>query len=170
MNTFKEIKRVHLAEESLIELSSVEKDPLIHRTLLELDREFHHAPRSEQLDFINSQIEIYPERSWMYFHRAIIFSNYIFDDDSEPVDFDGTYDVEADLKTCLKLDPLFGEALYLRAKLIEAEIIEGAMNDAIFLYEAAMKLCARISSLCLLQLQRIDREYFYVEGQYFKVD
>ncbi len=170
MNTLKEIKRVHLAEESLVELSLVQQDPLIHKTLLELDREFDNAPRSEQLDFINSQIEIYPERSWIYFHRAIIFSNYIFDDDSEPLDFDRNYDVEADLKTCLKLDPIFGEALYLRAKLIEAEIIEGTINDVIFLYEAAMNISPRIAAFGLSQLQRIEREYFYVEGRYFKVD
>jgi hypothetical protein len=170
MNILKEIKRVHLVEESLIELSPVKKDPLIHRTLLELDREFHNAPRSEQLDFINSQIEIYPERPWMYFHRAVIFSNYLFDDSSEPIDFDGDYDAEADLKTCMRLDPIFGEALYLQAKLIEAEIIEGNMNDVIFLYEAAMNMCDRISAFCLSQLQRIDREYFHIEGQYFKID
>jgi hypothetical protein len=133
MNILKEIKRVHLTDKSSIEVSPVEKDPLIHKTLLELDREFRNAPRSEQLDFINSQIEIYPDRSWMYFHRAIIFSNYLFDDSSESVDFDGDYNVEADLQTCIRLNPIFGEALYLQAKLIEAEIIEGEMSDAIFL-------------------------------------
>jgi hypothetical protein len=133
MNILKEIKRVHLTDKSSIEVSPVEKDPLIHKTLLELDREFRDAPRSEQLDFINSQIEIYPDRSWMYFHRAIIFSNYLFDDSSESVDFDGDYNVEADLQTCIRLNPIFGEALYLQAKLIEAEIIEGEMSDAIFL-------------------------------------
>jgi hypothetical protein len=170
MNILKEIKRVHLTDKSSIEVSPVEKDPLIHKTLLELDREFRNAPRSEQLDFINSQSEIYPERSWMYFHRAIIFSNYLFDDSSESVDFDGDYDVKSDLQTCIRLNPVFGEALYLQAKLIEAEIIEGEMSDVIFLYEAAMNVCARISALCLSQLQRIDREYFYIEGQYIKID
>jgi hypothetical protein len=170
MNILKEIKRVHLTDSSSIEVSLVEKDPLIHKTLLDLDREFHNAPRSGQLDFINSQIEIYPERFWMYFHRAVIFSNYLFDDSSEAVDFDENYDVEADLKACMQLNPIFGEALYLQAKLIEAEIIEGTMNDVIFLYEAAMNMSARISAFCLSQLQRIDREYFYIEGQYIKID
>jgi hypothetical protein len=33
-----------------------------------------------------------------------------------------------------------------------------------------MNVCARISALCLSQLQRIDREYFYIEGQYIKID
>ena len=170
MNILKEIKRVHIVEKSLIELSPVNKDPLIHRTLLELNREFHNASRSEQLDFINSQIEIYPERFWMYFHRAIIFSNYLFDNPSEFVNFDKDYDVEADLKTCMRLNPIFGEALYLQAKLIEGKIIKGTMNDVIFFYEAAMNVCDRISTLCLSQLQRIEREYFYIEGQYIKID
>ena len=170
MNTLKEIKRVHIVEKSLIELSPVNKDPLIHRTLLELNREFHNASRSEQLDFINSQIEIYPERFWMYFHRAIIFSNYLFDNPSEFVNFDKDYDVEADLKTCMRLNPIFGEALYLQAKLIEGKIIKGTMNDVIFFYEAAMNVCDRISTLCLSQLQRIEREYFYIEGQYINID
>jgi hypothetical protein len=170
MNVLKEIKRVHLVEESSVGLNTVERDPLIDKTLLELDRQFDSAPRSEQLDFINSQIKIYPDRPWMYFNRAIIFSNYIFDDSSESIDFGEDYDVEADLKTCMRLNPIFGEAIYLKAKLIEAEIIEGEMNDVIFLYEAAMKLSTRIFEFCLSQLQRIDREYFYIEGEYFKVD
>jgi len=104
----------------------------------------------------------------MYFHRAIIFSNSLFDPASEPIDFGEDYDIEADLKTCMRLNPIFGEALYLQAKLIETEVIDGTMSDVIFLYEAAMKVCARISTLCLSQLQRIDREYFYIEGQHIK--
>jgi hypothetical protein len=170
VNILKEIRRIHLTEESLTDVSSVKRDPLIQEILVELDRNFHSAPRSEQLDFINSQIEIYPERSWLYFHRAIIFSNYLFDSDSESVDFGDDYDVEADLQTCIRLNPLFGEALYLQAKLIEAEIIEGEMSDVIFCYKAAINLCKRISAFCLSQLQRIDREYFYIEGQYVKID
>jgi hypothetical protein len=170
VNILKEIRRIHLTEESLTDVSSVEKDPLIQEVLVELDRNFHSAPRSEQLDFINSQIEIDPARSWLYFHRAIIFSNYLFDSDSESVDFGEDYDVEADLQTCLRLNPLCGEALYLQAKLIEAEIIEGEMSDVRFCYEAAINLSSRISAFCSSQLQRIDREYFYIEGQYVKID
>jgi hypothetical protein len=33
-----------------------------------------------------------------------------------------------------------------------------------------MNLSTRISAFCLSQLQRIDREYFYIEGQYVKID
>jgi hypothetical protein len=170
VNILKEIRRIHLTDESLTDVSSVKRDPLIQEILVELDRNFHNAPRSEQLDFINSQIEIYPERSWLYFHRAIIFSNYLFDPAGESVEFAEDYNVTADLQTCIRLNPIFGEALYLQAKMIEAEIIEGTMSDVIFCYEAAMNVCKRISALCLSQLQRIDREYFYIEGQYVKID